>query len=122
MKNPLGFFVELLKQPVWVSIWVLYLMVINIASITFLAEPLAQLTFIIFMMSAVIMMTLYSHFGFEKILGLGHILWIPLTLYISTKLPVADVAFNYYLIALVVSLVISLFFDIVDVWKYFRLS
>jgi hypothetical protein len=65
------------------------------------------------------MMALYSKFGFEKVLGLGHIPWILLTFYLLTRLPVTDVTFNYYLIALLISISISLVFDTVDVWKYF---
>lgn len=55
----------------------------------------------------------------EKILGLGHVLWIPLALNLLTILPVADTAFNIYLIILLIFISISLVFDIVDVWKYF---
>lgn len=32
MRNPFRFFVELMQQPVWIPIWVFYLMVINMAS------------------------------------------------------------------------------------------
>jgi hypothetical protein len=112
MRNPFGFFIELLQQPVWIPIWVFYLMVINVASVSFWHEPLAKLIFITFMISAMLMMGLYSRFGFEKVLGLGHILWIPLLAYVLMQLPANE--------ASSVSIAISLVFDIVDVWKYFK--
>ena len=95
-------------------------MVINMASVSFWNEPLAKLIFFTFMISAMLMMGLYSRFGFEKILGLGHILWVPLLAYILMQLPNIEASFNIYLIVLSVSIAISLAFDIVDVWKFFK--
>jgi len=120
MRNPFKFFIELMQQPVWIPIWVFYLMVINIASIGFWHKPLAKVIFITFMVSAMLMMALYSRFGFEKILGLGHIVWVPLLVYILLQLPAVEAFFKSYLIVLSVSIAISLAFDISDVWKYFR--
>jgi len=119
MRNPLRFFVELMRQPVWIPIWVFYLMVINVVSVGFWGEPLAKLIFISFMISAMLMMGLYSKFGFEKILGLGHILWVPLLVYILTQISSVEDGFKSYLVALSISIAISLAFDIFDVWNYF---
>ena len=119
MRNPFRFFIELTQQPVWVPVWVLFLMIINVASVGFWNEPLAKAIFVTFMLSAMLMMGLYSRFGFEKILGLGHLLWIPLVAYVLTEIPAAGDTFKRYLIILSVSIIISLGFDIVDVWRYF---
>jgi hypothetical protein len=72
------------------------------------------------MVSAMLMMGLYSRFGFEKILGLGHIVWVPLLVYVLLQLPAVEAFFKSYLVVLSVSIAISLAFDITDVWKYFR--
>jgi hypothetical protein len=119
MRNPFRFFIELTRQPVWIPIWVFYLMIINLASVGFWHEPLAKLIFIAFMISAMLMMGLYSRFGFEKILGLGHIPWVPLLVYILMQLPDVEASFKSYLLVLSISIAISLAFDITDVWKYF---
>lgn len=119
MRNPFRFFTELMQQPIWISIWVVFLMIINVASILFWNELLAKVIFVIFMFSAIFMMGLYSRFGFEKILGMGHILWIPLLVYVLMEVQATNDAFKNYLIILSVTLVVSLVFDIVDVWKYF---
>jgi len=119
MKNPFGFFVELMQQPLWVSVWVFYLMIVNLVSLGYWHESLAKIVFTTFMTSAVLMMILYSRFGFEKILGLGHILWIPLLVYIVMSIPTAETEFQAYLLVLAISIAISLLFDIIDVWKYF---
>jgi len=119
MRNPFRFFVELIQQPIWVSIWLLFLMIVNFASVAFWNELLAKVILITFILSAISMMGLYSRFGFEKILGLGHILWIPLLVYVLIEIPTAEGAFKSYLIILFISITISLVFDIIDVWRYF---
>jgi len=119
MRNPFRFFVELIQQPIWVSIWLLFLMIVNFASVAFWNELLAKVILITFILSAIFMMGLYSRFGFEKILGLGHILWIPLLVYVLLEIQAAEGAFKIYLIIMSISLTISLVFDIIDVWKYF---
>ncbi len=119
MRNPFRFFVELMQQPVWIPIWLFFLMIINVASLGFWHEPLAKIIFITFMISAMLMMGLYSQFGFEKILGLGHILWVPLLVYVLIQFPTVETFFKIYLIVLSISIAISLLFDITDVWKYF---
>lgn len=119
MKNPFSFFNELQQQPTWISMWLLFLMTVNVASLMFWEEPLAKVIFVTFMISAILMMGLYSWFGFEKILGMGHILWIPLLAYGLIEIPAAEGAFKSYLIILIISIATSLVFDIVDVWKFF---
>jgi hypothetical protein len=119
MRNPFKFFIELMQQPVWIPIWLLFLMIANVSSLMFWSEPIAKVIFFTFMFSALLMMALYSKFGFEKILGMGHILWIPLLVYVLIEIPATEGAFKSYLVILLISLTISLVFDIIDVWRYF---
>ncbi|MEE8343256.1 MAG: hypothetical protein V3R51_05580 [Gammaproteobacteria bacterium] len=119
MRNPFRFFIELMQQPAWIVIWVLYLMTINVASVGFWNEPLAKVIFVTFMVSAMLMMGLYARFGYEKILGMGHILWIPLLAYVLMEIPTAKDTFKSYLVIWSLSVTVSLMIDIVDVWKYF---
>ena len=119
MRNPFKFFVELARQPLWIPLWVSFLMLVNCTSVAFWSEPTAKLIFVTFMVSAALMMGLYSRFGFTKILGLGHILWIPLLLHVLSQLPNASGAFKVYLVAWCIATAVSLAFDFVDVWKYF---
>jgi len=119
MRNPFRFFIELVQQPVWVPAWVFILAMVNVASVGFWNEPLARVIFVTFMLSAMLIMGLYARFGFEKILGMGHILWIPLLVYVLIEIPTARGIFKGYLIILSIFIVLSLVFDIVDVWKYF---
>jgi len=118
--NPFHFFTDLLKRPVYEVIWVFYMMAINLYAIAFWDEPLAKTIVIVFMISSMLMMGLYSKYGFTKILGMGHILWIPLAVYIAIFLPGAGGSFFTYLIVLLTTICISLLIDIYDVWGYFK--
>ncbi len=120
MRNPLLFFSELLKQPRWVAAWVVCLALANMASLFFWAEPLARIIFITFMASAMAMMALYSYFGFEKILGVGHVLWVVLLPCMLFQLVRMDGAFFLYLVTLSIFLTLSLVFDVLDIWKYLQ--
>jgi hypothetical protein len=119
MRNPLKFFAELVQQPIWVPVWVLALMIVNVASAGFWNQSLAKVIFAAFMLSSMLMMGLYSRYGFEKILGMGHILWLPLLVYVLMKIPSMSGAFKGYLVTWSILTIISLVFDVVDVWKYF---
>jgi hypothetical protein len=95
-------------------------MLVNMASLAFWQEAVAQLILMNFLASAMLMMGLYSRFGFTKILGLGHVPWIPLLAYVVTQIPAAEASFKRYLLVLSVSMAISLVLDTIDVWNYFR--
>lgn len=120
MRNPLRFFIELIQQPLWVSLWVLFLMLINMASLAFWQEAIAQLILMNFLASAMLMMGLYARYGFTKILGLGHFPWIPLLAYVVMQIPTTEASFKRYLLVLSVSMGMSLVLDTIDVWNYFR--
>ncbi len=118
LRNPLRFFSELLDQPAWVAGWVFVLMVINMASLAFWSEPLAKLILVVFMLSAMLMMGLYAVFGFERILGVGHVFWIPLLGHLIVQLQQIEGLFAGYLLMLSLAIGVSLLFDIRDVWIY----
>jgi hypothetical protein len=118
----MGFFRDLLRAPTWVVIWVFALMAVNVAAVAFWDEQLARLILVTFLLSALLMMALYAKFGFEKILGLGHILWVPLVMYVITQFPRTGGAFRAYLAILTSFLIVSLIFDFVDVCRYVAAS
>ncbi len=120
MRNPFDFFSELMQQPLWITVWVIFLVTVASASILFWSKPLAKATFATLIISMMLMMGLYSWFGYEKILGIGHVPLIPLLAYVLKEIPKEKNPFKGYLIVLAISLTTSLLFDIVDVWTYFQ--
>ena len=115
---PIRFAGDLLRQPTWVPIWVFALMIVNMASLAFWSELLAKVIFVTFLMSAMLMMALYAKFGFERILGFGHVFWIPLLAYILVQVRHAQGEFHAYLVVLSLCIGASLLFDILDVWTF----
>jgi len=120
MRNPFLFFADLQRQPLWVSVWVAILALANIASLLFWPALIAKVILVTFIVSALAMMAVYSYFGFEKILGIGHVFWVFLLPYILLNLQHTDGGFFLYLVTLSVLLFISLALDAIDVWKYFH--
>jgi hypothetical protein len=120
MRNPIRFFTDLLKRPFYEVIWVFYMMAINLAAVYFWEELLAKIIVILFLVSSMLMMGLYSKFGFTKILGLGHTLWLPLVFYIGYCLMFAEGFYFTYLFVLLITILISLVIDGYDVWTYFK--
>ena len=119
MHNPISFVTDLARQPLGVTLWLAVLALANIASLLFWPEHLAKVIFITFIVSGATMMALYSYYGFEKILGVGHVLWVLLLPYIFLQLPHISGSFFAYLVMLSILLSISLVLDATDVWKYF---
>ncbi len=120
MRNPFLFFKDLLSQPPRVSALVVILALANIASLLFWAEPLAKIIFVTFILSSMAKIILYSCFGFEKILGIAHIFWLYLIPFIVLQLVYMEGVFLVYLVVLALLLCISLVYDAIDIWRYFR--
>ena len=121
MRNPFSFFIELGHQPLMLVLWVYYLVILNLSSAVFWNQPLAKVIFFTFILSASSIIGLYSVFGFKKIMGLGHIFWIPLLFFLFPQISDSSGNYKKYLTVLTSSIIISLVFDTVDVWKYFAL-
>jgi len=118
MRNPFTFFVELVRQSAWIPIWVFTLMLVNMASVAFWEEPLARLILATFMLSALLMMGLYSWFGYEKILSVGHAPWVPLIVYVLVAIPAASGGFRSYLVIWSVFTAISLVLDAIAIRQH----
>lgn len=119
MRNPVNFFIQLKRQRLWIVCWVYYLVILNFSSAFFWDKPLAKVIFFTFIISAASIIGLYSLFGFEKIMGLGHIFWIPLLFFLFRQINDSSGTYRSYLIVLTFSIIVSLVFDAIDAWKYF---
>ncbi len=76
-----------LRQPLPVRIWLEVLLFANgVMPIFFLGNREAQVTLLIFVLSVGFMMTLTHVVGFNRLLSVGHILWIPLLLYLWSRM------------------------------------
>lgn len=118
-----NFSAEFANQPTWVVIWVNWFVLINTASVFFVfARAETRWVLVAWVAAVAGVMGLYSIFGMERILGLGHIIpWTPLLWYLWRRR--GDIflthASGIYLHILFFTNAISLAFDYVDLVRYF---
>jgi hypothetical protein len=70
-----------------------------------------------------IMTGIYYRLGFVRILGLGHVLWIPMAIWLWTRLdqtPPRTSTFKYWMLIVIVMNTLSLVMDAVDVVRYIK--
>ena len=112
----------LLQLPLWVRIWMAFLVAFNllIPLLFFPGHLEAQLA-VAAVMGSLILMTVLTHLvGFSRLLGLGHIFWVPLLVFLWTRLdllPIDD-AIGLWARALIVINLAALAFDAMDVFRY----
>lgn len=102
-------------------VWLMGLVAANlVAPLFFLARPEALATIAALVASMVLMLWLIRVQGYTRLLGLGHVFWIPLVYYLVSQfdsVPPAD-AFGLWLRAVAILNIVSLIVDSVDVARY----
>ncbi len=123
MRSFLRFQQGLLGMPLHWQLWLLILVGANlVAPFFFLEHVEAQLTIGALLISMMLMTALTARFGFSRILGLGHVAWLPLLGFLvsrATEVPATD-AFGLWLRIVIVLDAISLVLDAVDVVRFLR--
>ena len=111
----------LLAMPIPWRLWVGPLLTLNlVAPLVFIGRIEAQATLAGILVSVALMTGLTRLSGFSRLLGLGHIAWLPLLAFLWTRLgeiPAAD-AFGLWLRAVIIINATSLVIDAVDVIRY----
>ncbi len=111
----------MLRMPVQWQLWLVVLIALNLAVPLFFVDRLEARVVVVTLLASVTLTTaLTARFGFTRILGAGHVLWIPMLYFLWTRLeaiPTGDV-FGVWIRALIALNVISLAFDGVDVIRY----
>ena len=113
----------MLNMPPGVKAWLLALIAANmVVPLFFISTREAQVVVLTMLASVVLMTALTAWGGFTRLLGLGHILWIPLLVYLWRSLHAYpfDTGMGLWLRVLMVLNVISLGIDTVDVVRYLR--
>ena len=123
MKGFIKFNRGLLKMPIPWQMWLMLLVSINlVVPLFYLDRPEAQAVLAAFIASMPLFSILTARFGFTRILGFGHIFWVPLIVFLLSRLasiPGTDI-YGIWVRALLVLNGISLVIDAADVLRYFR--
>ena len=113
----------LLGMPLHLRLWVGLLIGANIvAPLFFLGHVEAQVTLAAGLVGMGLMSALTGHFGFSRIVGLGHIAWLPLLAFLvgSASEAPATTGFGLWLHSVIALDAISLVFDAVDAVRFLR--
>lgn len=118
----IGLMKSILKMPSPWLFWVMLLVAANFIVPLFYIQTLeAQLTIASIFAGAITQSYIHSKLGFVKLLGLGHIFWIPLVIWLGFRL--SDIGLNdlfgIWLASLVVINTVSLVIDVIDVIRFF---
>jgi len=111
----------LMNSSLPVKLWVGLLVIFNMIIPLFFLERLeAQVVLAAIMASMALMTLITATTGFSRLMGLGHIFWIPLLYFLWTQLDQIppDDGFGVWVRALMVINATSLVIDAVDVFRY----
>jgi len=118
----MGTFAEGLQaSPLWVQIWVMWLMVVNTAAILFLGHREGKMIFVVWMLNGASMMIAAEINGYNRLLGLVHIVWwTPLLIVLirSRQHIEASTLYGRWFYVLTGSIAVSLLIDYIDVVRY----
>jgi hypothetical protein len=111
----------ILSEPWWVIAWVGWLGAVNMASLFFLRESEARWVLAAFVASFTLMNVLYYTSGYNRFLGLAHIIfWTPLLIFLYRRLTklLGPRRYESWIRILLASNGVSLVIDYVDVLRY----
>ncbi len=123
MKLVIGFMRSVLSMKAPWPLWVILLMGLNMMGPLFFIHTVeAKAILLSTLAGGTLMMILFGRFGFVRLLGLGHIFWIPLVIWLGTRIPETslDTPFGIWLVSVLIANLVSLAIDILDVTLYAR--
>ena len=111
----------MMKMPIHWRLWLALLVIVNfVIPLFFLNRLEAQVVAGTLIASVILMTGLTALSGFTRLLGLGHIFWIPLLYFLWMRLeqnPVDDL-FGLWLRVVMILNAASLIIDVIDVGRY----
>jgi hypothetical protein len=123
MKSMMNFMKTMLIMPIHWQVWLGLLVTINFVIPFFFIQKIeGQVVLATPMIGMVIMSIIFSREGFVRLLGVGHIGWLPLVFWLGMRMEhaPADSGFGYWLMAVIVLNSLSLFIDTIDVLRYVK--
>lgn len=117
----MGFMKAILRMPVPWLFWVMLLVAVNlIVPLFFIQTVEAQLSIAALIAGAIAQSVIHARLGFVRLLGLGHIFWIPLVIWLGFRLSDTGLGdlFAIWLAALVLINTVSLIIDGIDVVRF----
>ena len=104
-------------------VWVIWLVAVNAASVLFITHIEAQIALGAVSTAVLMQALIYQRKRFVRILGVTHVLWLPMLVWMATRfpaIPVEEHSFRGWLVALMVTNVVSLAIDAWDAIRFLR--
>ncbi len=123
MKAMIGFAKGLMSLPMPWPVWLGLLVAVNVAGPIYFFEAFeAKVVLAAFLASAALMTAIFAAKGFVRLLGIGHIFWIPMVPWLWTRFDQVepDNLIGYWMIAVMAVNGIALIIDAIDVLRYVR--
>ncbi len=121
MKAVIGFTKGLMSMPMPWPVWLGLLVAVNVAGpIYFFAALEAKVVLAAFLASWALTTAIFATKGFVRLLGIGHIFWVPMVPWLWTRLDQVEPGnlIGYWMIAVVALNGISLIIDAIDLVRY----
>ena len=109
--------------PVPIRIWLGLLMFLNMAvPLIYIGTPEGVAVFVAAMVGAVTMAEIHQQMGFVRLIGVGHLTWLPLVIWFVFRLDLADPGslFWYWMWSIIILNSISMVIDMIDIMKYIQ--
>ncbi len=111
----------IMSMPIYWQLWLMLLVTFNLIIPLFFLNRLETQVVVGALVASMILMTVLTAIsGFTRLLGLGHIFWIPLLYFLWMRLEQnpADDFFGLWLRVLMIINAASLIIDVIDVGRY----
>jgi len=121
VKAMIDFFRAMLKLPKPWLFWLALLMAANmVGPILFIKSLEAWMVILAAMAGAAIQIAIFGSKGFVRLLGIGHLPWVPLIFWLWSRLDQipGDGIFKYWILSVIVIDTLSLIIDTTDVIRY----
>jgi hypothetical protein len=102
-------------------IWGAWLVAVNAACLLFIQHIEAQMTLGAVGVAVIAQALIYQRKGFIRLLGVTHVLWVPMLTWIALRLdtlPKEEAAFHVWLITLIATNAVSLAIDAWDATRF----
>lgn len=114
---------EIASGPTWVRIWVNFMVLMFLPAAVFaFYRRQARWLVLVMVLNVIFMLWLYAQVGYVRLLGLPHVvLWTPLVIaWWKTRAQwrVKETIIGKWILAVFVTMIISLVFDYADVTRY----
>jgi hypothetical protein len=112
-----------LRLPLRVQLYMAVLMALNaLAPLYYWSHPEASVVLAAFMASFLLMVALTARVGFVRLLGMGHIFWVPMIVYLIGRMGehTLESSVGIWIRLLIFADSIALVLDLIDIRRYVR--